>query len=183
MQQPSEKRQTMQIGGKEVAHVEFYKYRDDNHEHHKIDVRAIAPNGSVVAQATGVRKNELDKVLGPEVAYGINTRHDSMGKFYPQEMPKPEWLLRQSASPEVTQANQREQLLDVLKASLRAGGVPAEAQEKVLAAANERMAGMQARGEPLPGVRVNDHLAPSHRQQPMPMPQRTDQQQHQRVRR
>jgi hypothetical protein len=183
MQQPSENRQTMQIGGREVAHVEFHKYRNDNHEHYQLNVRAIAPNGSVVVEAKGIRKNELDKVLGPEIAYGIITRSGSMGKFYPQEMPKPEWLPRQSTSPEATQAKQREQLLDVLKASLRAGGVPVEAQEKVLAAANERMAGMQTRGEPLPGVRVNDHLAPSHRQQPMPMPQRTDQQQHQRVRR
>src|SRR5690349_16052382 len=130
MQRPSENRQAMQIGGKEVAHVEFYKYRNDDHEHHQLDVRAIAPDSSVVAQAKAIRTNELDKVLGPEIAYGNNARPDSMGKFYPQEMPRSEWLPRQAASPEVTQANLREQLLDVLKASLRAGGIPAEAREK-----------------------------------------------------
>jgi hypothetical protein len=78
------------------------------------------------------------------------------------------------------QDQQRQQLLDVIKASMRAGNVPPEAQATVLAEANKHMDWVQSRGESLPRVRVKDHTAPSQKQQPMP--NRADQHQHQRVR-
>jgi hypothetical protein len=85
-----------------------------------------------------------------------------------------------AAAPPSPDSQQREQLLNVVRASLRDGKVPQEAWATVLKAANDHIDGLQARGEPLPTVRVKDHLAPSQRQQPMP--QRTDQHQKQRVR-
>jgi hypothetical protein len=78
------------------------------------------------------------------------------------------------------QDKQRQQLLDVIKASMRAGNVPPEAQATVLAEANRHMDGVQSRGESLPRVRMKDRTAPSQKQQPMP--KGADQHQHQRVR-
>lgn len=63
----------------------------------------------------------------------------------------------------------REQILDVVKASLREGNVPPSSWNQVLAAANKEMDARVARGEGLPPVRVYDHMAPSIQQPRMPV--------------